>query len=477
MKGNRKQLGMTLIEALISSIIFSIIALGFAQIMANINQTKLIDIAGARLGNVANALVKYQAYGGDPAATPPILAPADQWNQSGQPFEHGAVHVGLDWLKPTICGGSAPIELLPCETREQPAIGDLSVYRVVIENDGVNINAILTIVDQNDATRGVVIQGQTDDNIASQVATVAEGVVKFTAQGATNSTFTVTGDAIVTANIGLNIANSPYLRRDGRVSATGTQKYENGAGIEGASIVSSNRFAAHDTASNTPSTSRYLAPAGQSFLEDVDLQNLSALKGEIDELSVINMQVDGAVIENAAISNVSVGYLQQTDPNVRNSIAGELAIGSGGNYVAMQNGHIEMTGILVSANNTDYFVNPAGISLMDDIAIGSRGNLLLSDLLPNYVERGVQLVTPNSIIPKPACGANGAARIKLLPQTWSSLFLDNGQIRINENLNLLYADDNGANWTVHHKTYRVSDQALIDDPNGTALAEISCYYP
>ncbi|MGD8116837.1 type II secretion system protein [Vibrio sp. TRT 29B02] len=424
-----------------------------------------------RLGEIANAVVRYISSAGDPATG--LLAPHEQFSTAGQPFNNGAVHVGLSWLKQTTCsGGLAPSNYLPCDYVERPIVGDDQVYRFTVNNDGTNLVVSFQYLDRSNTARGVVIRGNVEPLVAATLSTKAEGAVSFSSAGATNTFFRVDPvSAIISMEIGLNIANTPYQRTDGRSPITGDEHLTNGASIifdsagdvRGANIVSAERFSAYDRASNTVSTTRFLEPDGTSEIESLNAA---------EEITTKSLRSDNSYLES-----IQTDYFEQLDANIQNIIAGELRVGNATNHTTLSEGHIFTTGNIYDANDPNYLIDIDGTSRFQDIALGALNEARLSERLPNFVQKGAVVTTANTSVPMPTCGATGAARMILIPIKWTTYFLDEGNITINNNINEFYADESGSNWITRMKTYSAQTRAYIDDVNAVGLANIYCYYP
>ncbi|ACH64811.1 hypothetical protein VFMJ11_B0109 (plasmid) [Aliivibrio fischeri MJ11] len=481
----KKQKGIGLIETFIAVIIMTIVFAKLTEMWAEENQRSAITLQGQRLATIANAVVHYQSSGGDSSITPPRPSPLAQWNIAGQPFENGAVHLGLDWLKSQLlCGGSAnsPVENLHCNTLNDPFLGGDTIYRFEISNDGTIINTRIQIVQRTNHANGIQsIEGTLDRHFASEIAVATEKLVSFSSMGSTNSFFTATNTAIVQGDIGLNVANTPFLRRDGLVTATGTQVFEDGAGIEGAETISAERFADYDRATDTVSTTHFIDMDGDSALERLSVEELSSPLANIDTLTSTFIDSDGAIINTAEINDLTIEYIQQTDASVQNQFAGQVKVGNATDNVTLSEGDISMTGTLINADDDSYFIDmePTGVSRLNDIVLTSLGNRSISDVMPKLSLQGVKMVAANDLLPLPVCASGGSPRLLITPKRWSTIFLDNGAIKVNNNINYIDADIVGTNWQVLFKTHDVSDPALglIDDPNGLGLAEVYCYYP
>ncbi|ENI4488060.1 hypothetical protein ABXZ88_003944 [Vibrio fluvialis] len=468
----RAQKGMTMAGILIAVVVFSAMVTVLAQIAAQARLTDAIELQGQRLANIANAVLRYQSSAENPSATPPLLAPKDQFNVAGAAFQNGAVYTDLKWLKPATCGGSAPIDLLNCNYPEFPVLSDNGAYQFTVENDGTKVYTTIRIVQRNDITKGMIIRGELDDVVAREIALKAESLTSFTSVGAANTYFTVEGDGIITAKIGIDVTNNPYLRKDGD-TATGTIKMTNGAGIQGASNVSSGRFSGYDSTTDSVSTTRYIDPLGNSFLENLDVVGLKVT----DTLDAKNGNIETLTATKGTVTELETEYINQTNSAVQNRIAGELKIGKTGDETIISNGDIYTSGVMASRDNPNYFVKPDGVSVMDDITLLSRGGTKLSDLT-RYVLIGTSVVSYGQTINKPSCGS-ATPKILLTPRRWTTNFLkSNGQPAAKNNINYLYAEDNVTYWRPRWLTHDMDSStfALMDDVNGMAMAQIYCRF-
>ncbi|CCO46820.1 conserved exported hypothetical protein [Vibrio nigripulchritudo SOn1] len=469
---NGKQGGIYLVQFALAALLFSFIALSWqSQRYEDIKNTSY-DMQAKRLGEIANAVVRYISSAGNPATG--LLAPHEQFNTAGQPFNNGTVHLGLGWLKAASCagGGAAPSTFLPCDYVERPIVGDDQVYRFSISNDGTDLVVNFEYLDRANPARGVIVQGVVEPIIAAELSTRAEGIVSFSSIGATNTFFNVDpNSAIISIQVGLNVANTPYQRTDGRSPITGDEHFANGAGIifdtagdiEGVNIVSAERFASYDRATNSVSSTRFLEPDGVSRIESLNAA------GEITTPTVRST--------NAYLERIRTDYFEQLDSNIQNIIRGELRVGTASSHTTLSDGHIFTTGNIYDANDPNYLVDLDGTSRFEDIALGKLNEALLSERLPNFVQKGVLVATRNTTIPQPTCGSTGSARMILVPIKWTTYFLDQGNITINNNINEFYADESGSNWIARMKTYSPSTRGYIDDVNAIGLANIFCYYP
>lgn len=477
-----KQKGVTLLGVLLAVVIASVLMSRYANVVADSNHRKAIDIQGQRLANVVNAVVRYQSSGGNP---PALLSPLAQWNIAGQPFADGSVHTGLDWLKSTAqCGGAttAPSDFIQCNVIDTPNLGENTMYRFVVTNDGAAINTQVQIVQAADVTRGILRNGNMDLILAAAIANNAEPRVMFTAQGATNTMFQVErASAIISANVGLNVANTPYLRADGLTPSHGTQRFLEGADIEGVETLSAERLADYDRATDTVSTTHFIDMDGNSFLEDLEVVNFESQDATVNgTLTTTFIDSDGIEVDVATVQDLSVSYINQTDATVQNQIAGELKVGTTGAEVEIGNGNVGLDGVVYNRNDSSYFVDltAGGTSRLDDIVLTSLGNRRISELMPKMSLRGTKLVAHNDLLPMPNCASSGTPRLLIEPIRWSTLLLgSNGIVNLDRNINYIGAVINGANWQVSFTTHSQNNAGITPDYNALGLAKVYCYYP
>ncbi len=476
----KKQGGYVLAGTLIAVVIAGFILQRVALYLAEAARKEAIELQAQRLASVANGVIRYQSSGANP---PTSSAPLDQWNVAGAPFQNGAIHTGLDWLKETSCSATstAPSNYLPCDAIDTPNLGGDTVYRFVISNDGSTVNTSVQVVQRDDPTIGIMDKGVVDIFLASAIATKAESRVMFTAMGATNTLFKVdrtTG--VLSADVGLVVADSPYIRKDGKVPFTHTQPFLEGAGIKGAEFVATERLADYDRATDSVSTTRYIDMDGDSALENLATQKLTSPEGSIDDLTSTFVDAVGGEFDSASISDLTLDYFNQTNPFVQNQIAGELAVGSAGDRVVVGGGNIGMDGVIYNNDDNSYFIDlkEGGIARLDDIVLTSLGNRSISEVMPKMSLKGTSMVAHGSLLPLPYCGTSGSPRLLIDKIRESTMLLDsNGIGNLPHNIEYSDADIVGSNWVVAFTTHSQEDGSIIEDPNGLGIAQVYCYYP
>ncbi|MDN3661087.1 hypothetical protein [Vibrio agarivorans] len=501
MREMKKQSGFMLIQATLALILASMLFSAWVRQRTHDIDQETYSLEAKRMAEIVHAVVRYQSSGGDSSSG--LLAPTDQHNVSGQPFRNGTTHVGLNWLKETTCSGatSAPFELLPCTKADTPLVGDASQYRFTIANDGTLITTTFSVVNSSNTSQGIVINGNLAPDVAGTLSAKAEPLITFSSSGGVNTNF-IPNQATAMPIVDISIDNEhlPYLTPTGSVPVVGDLRFKDGAGIvfedladiSGVDEIFANRFV------DRGNTSKYIDAAGTSKLTNVDLTTINGTTANMTNVNASN-KVKGSVLEgttgnittvnstttnttdmtatNAKITNAEVQFIKQTSSTLQNQFLGEVRVGSSSQNTTIGKGHIFTTGNIYDQNNNNYMIDLSGTSRVHDLAIGNAKDALLSDRLPNFIHIGVKVVRANDLIPQPSCGTTGTARLILTPQQWTTYFLDQGNININNNLNYLSATVSGSNWRVNIKTHRVSDQAIINDPNGVALAQIYCYYP
>lgn len=469
-----KQQGVTLLGVLLAVVIASVLMSRYATVVADANHRKAIDIQGQRLANVVNAVIRYQSSGGNPTAVPPVLSPLDQELVAGAPWENGAVHTGLDWLKDQAeCGGaaSAPAGFISCNVIGTPNLGENTIYRFVVENQSGKIETKIQIVQASDVTLGVLNRGEPDTFLAAAIASNAESKFISSAHGAANTIFEVTDrtNAIVEATVVSDTITTPYLRADGLTDSHSTQTFLDGIVVQNG-IVVQDGIELEGKITDSTKTTRFIDMDGNSSLEDLEVVNLKA--------TFINS--DGAEVDVATIKDLSVSYINQIDASVQNQIAGELKVGTTGAEVEIGNGNVGLDGVVYNRNDTSYFVDltVGGTSRLDDIVLTSLGNRRISELMPKMSLRGTKIVAHGNLLPMPSCASSGTPRLLIEPIRWSTLLLgSNGIVNLDRNINYIGAVINGTNWQVSFTTHSQDDGSTVPDYNGLGLAKVYCYYP
>lgn len=126
---------------------------------------------------------------------------------------------------------------------------------------------------------------------------------------------------------------------------------------------------------------------------------------------------------------------------------------------------------LDSAGN-QVIIAPGDTLEVDDIRIRSRGNRLVSELLPNYVHKGTYIVRHGWAVIKPACGAGGVAKGTLRPGTMRGGYVapNAGTGQFGFSYRLLNAAG-----------YWVVETNIVGDPAErnlhSSLVDVYCYYP
>lgn len=470
-----KQQGATLLGVLLAVVVASVLMSRYATVVADANHRKAIEIQGQRLADVVNAVIRYQSSGGNP---PAVLSPLDQATVAGAPWADGTVHTGLDWLKDQAeCGGaaSAPAGFISCNVIGNPNLGENTTYRFEVSNSGTDIETKVQIVQAADVTLGVLNRGEPDTFLAAAIASSAESKFISSAHGAVNTIFKVTDqtNAIVEATVVSDTITTPYLRADGLTDSHSTQTF-----LDGIVVQNGIELEGNITDSTTPT--RFIDMDGNSSLENLEVVNFESDVTETGTLEATFIDSDGAEVDVAAIQDLRVSYINQTDETVQNQIAGELKVGTTGSEVEIGNGNIGLDGVVYNRNNSSYFVDltEGGTSRLDDIVLTSLGNRRISEVMPKMSLRGTKQVSHGDLLPIPSCSSSGSPRLLIDPIRWSTLLLGSNKfVNLNQNVNYIGARVRGSNWEVSFKTHSQNTNKIIPDTNGLGLAKVYCYYP
>ena len=77
-----------------------------------------------------------------------------------------------------------------------------------------------------------------------------------------------------------------------------------------------------------------------------------------------------------------------------------------------------------SGGTYEYGLDPANTSVLNDVRLGARGGARLSDILPNYIAKGMYQMSSGTThpytynVPKPTCPENYAAAVIVTPLKW-----------------------------------------------------------
>lgn len=130
--------------------------------------------------------------------------------------------------------------------------------------------------------------------------------------------------------------------------------------------------------------------------------------------------------------------------------------------------------LTLSAQNGEIVI-PAGQKLtVDDVVVRNRGNRLLSDSMPNFVQIGTYIVRDGWLVSKPACGAGGTPKGALRPGAmrggYAGSYDPNFVGRYGYNYRLT---SSGNYWVVT----AVAEGFAADYQNLDSLVDVFCYYP
>lgn len=100
----------------------------------------------------------------------------------------------------------------------------------------------------------------------------------------------------------------------------------------------------------------------------------------------------------------------------------KLEINGDGQIIA-KDGNMTITKADGTTDTYDYGIDPANTSVLNDIRLASRGGARLSDILPNYISKGMYQISSSThpisyTVPKPACPENYAAAVIVTPLKW-----------------------------------------------------------
>lgn len=462
-----KQGGFTLIGAMLLVAIAGGIFLAFAGLKAEQTHKQLTDLEAARLTKISTAIVQYL----NDEFIPPALSPHKQYNVSGAVFENGKVHLGLDWLKSSsYCGGtaSAPSDYLECQAPNAPFISHGLQYRSVIENDGVQVKVKVMVESVADPAVGITKNGKVDPMTAGAIANAAEAKSSNGNVGVSSEYYDANKTtAVVTITIASNTIRAPYLRADGYVKWKGDQEVSTG---ESVSLKGLTDLTLSGSVIDTDDPSKVLNLDGNTVLNNLQAaNNISASKDITASGTLGGSEV--IVVNNGTIGkDLGVGGTTRTK---------DLSATEGVTSQWIETGDAWVSGNIVDSKDPNFFLDLDSTSRFDDAIIGSRGNMRLSDMLPNYVLKGVVLVNADDRLPIVSCGSQGEGRVMLNARTTTHKLGVGGMLVANENLYRRYAVKSGTDWIIKLETIDLSDPAFpfVSDPHGEALASVYCYYP
>ncbi|PLP85731.1 MULTISPECIES: type II secretion system protein [unclassified Pseudomonas] len=146
---------------------------------------------------------------------------------------------------------------------------------------------------------------------------------------------------------------------------------------------------------------------------------------------------------------------------------GDIQLATANPTITAQNGSLN----LASATN-DVSIAPGNILTVDNIKLRTRNNALLSDLLPNYVQKGTYLVRHGWGVIKPTCSNGGVPKASLRPGMMSGGY-DPG-VTGSGIFGFVYRlIDNGSMWIVQTDIWGTAEERNKLD----SLVDVYCYYP
>lgn len=146
---------------------------------------------------------------------------------------------------------------------------------------------------------------------------------------------------------------------------------------------------------------------------------------------------------------------------------GDIQLSKANPTITAQNGELQL-----SSNSGSVSIATNNILTVDDIKVRSRNNALLSDLLPNYVQKGTYLVRHGWGVIKPTCSNGGLPRASLRPGMMSGGY-DPG-VTGSGIFGFVYRlIDNGSMWVVQTDIWGTAEERNKLD----SLVDVYCYYP
>lgn len=417
---------------------------------------------------------------------------------AGAPFENGTVHIGTTWLKTAACGGTQTSEYLFCEFENAPLIGDDMQYRTEITNDGTQMD-ISVEIGNTARTRGFDFAGEKATERSCRIARIAAGgLVDATFQGSTTEVDCDAKDTgIITMNVRYNTGSDDYIRRNGTNSPTATIDWD-GQNIDGMNQLETSTVIDRDD------NAYVLDLNGNSILQSLNVEDATITDATVTNATITDATITTANVDNAnittltgtdltyatgAITDLTVDnatvqtQLTQNDATVVNSFAGGVKSGTGANTVSLESGSIYLTGAVVDENDESMFFNPGGISRTQDIRLTSRGGVLLSAMLPNYVNKGAVTIDGYASISKPNCGdgfGTDAARVVINWQNAQEGIAQNLQVVNNYSYRKIIVSSSSSAWAVGMATYDYQNSVwntYASQGVNIGLANIYCYYP
>ncbi len=375
----------------------------------------------------------------------------ERFNQASQTLN------GITWLQAPTCGGTAPIQFLPCSFPSSIAqAGDL-LYSTEIKNTAGRLTAIISIKDVNG--KGYQLRGGLRADLAGATVIAAAGYQVSTVTPVGLVTFArFESDpltAIIKVEVDTNSAADPWLRTDGSNSMNADLGFS-GAGYD---LLNANDLEA-SSMTDKEDSNFWLDPSDTS---QVNLLNANTINADL-------VQAENLRANNAGFAAATIGELELGSLNTQ-YVVSDLATADA----------------FIDKENSDYFINPAGMSQVHDLIIGSRGGVPLSALLPKMVLMSSHWVKHNDLVSKPQCAETGFAKIFLVAATSQSFLREAGvdsgrnhtKIAAETSLVAYRAKDEGAEWKVKLLSYDYQNSDYLETPGdlSEAIAKVYCQYP
>ncbi|WP_318515608.1 hypothetical protein [Photobacterium leiognathi] len=436
--------------------------------------------------------------------------PLNQHNVAGEPFENGAEHIGIDWLRENCVSGTGK-DYIDCKEYDIPTISHGLQYRSVIENDGDDIKVTLYVEDATDPKIGVTTDGVPDKLLALQVIDSAEAKSNITNNSSTIEYFDVPDtrgmavtdpnyrDAVIVVTISYESDSTPFIRQDGRKTWKGDQVVETGRDVDLKNLTDLELTGEVIDMNSVGIQDYKIDLDGFSKVNDLLIDNTLDVANDATLNS--NLFVGGSAIiagdivdpNSAGAANYKIEWDNESKLK-RLKVAETLTTDNfiatndsffGGNVNIDATKSLELTSMNLLGNafihgvladpSLDYFFDMDGISRFEDISIGAAGDGLLSERLSPYSMIGAIIVKDGDLIPKPVC-TNGEPKIILNSRTETHSFGDGLLLNYNQNFYFKYVESAGLNWRVKLQTVNMATGVLESDVNGEVVASIYCYY-
>ena len=124
---------------------------------------------------------------------------------------------------------------------------------------------------------------------------------------------------------------------------------------------------------------------------------------------------DGDTVDNSRIVVYNIAGNDTLTIDAKGKIVSDKTMNIGGTQNA--------DGTYEGGTNYNYGLDVANTSVLNDIRLASRGGARLSDILPNYISKGMYQISSSTYpvsytVPKPACPENYAAAVIVTPLKW-----------------------------------------------------------